>query len=89
MSMEFVISVGKDAILTTLLLGLPVLGLGLIVGVAISIFQAATQIHEQTLTFVPKILAVFVALLIFGPWMLRVILDFSQRMLTSMPSAMQ
>lgn len=87
--MEFVISVGKDAILTTLLLGLPVLGLGLIVGVAISIFQAATQIHEQTLTFVPKILAVFVALLIFGPWMLRVILDFSQRMLTSMPSAMQ
>ncbi|HHY38068.1 MAG TPA: flagellar biosynthesis protein FliQ [Clostridia bacterium] len=89
MSMEFVVSVAKDAIVTTLLLGLPVLGLGLVVGVAISILQAATQIHEQTLTFVPKIVAVFVALLIFGPWMLRVILDFSQRMLTSMPAAMQ
>lgn len=89
MSMEFVVSVAKDAILTILLLGLPVLGLGLVVGVAISILQAATQIHEQTLTFVPKIVTVFLALLIFGPWMLRVILDFSQRMLTSIPAAMQ
>lgn len=85
MSMEFVVSIGREAIYTTLLLSLPILGLGLIVGVCVSILQAATQIHEQTLTFIPKIITVFLVLLIFGPWMLRVILDFTGRMLTGYP----
>lgn len=73
-----IIAVGKEAIQTVLLVAAPPLGLGLLVGLIISIFQATTQIQEQTLTFIPKILAVLVAIVIFGPWMLRVIISFTE-----------
>lgn len=63
----------------------PILGIGLIVGLIVSIFQAATQIQEMTLTFVPKILAIIAAVVIFGPWMLTSLVNFTTKLLTSMP----
>ncbi|MGB9825793.1 MAG: flagellar biosynthesis protein FliQ, partial [Desulfofundulus sp.] len=71
MSEELVISLGRDALLTTLLVVGPLLGLSLVVGLIVSIFQATTQIQDQTLAFVPKILAVLIGLVVFGPWMLQ------------------
>lgn len=73
-----VIAIGKEALQTVLLVAAPPLGLGLLVGLIISIFQATTQIQEQTLTFIPKIVAVLVSIVIFGPWMLRVIISFTE-----------
>jgi flagellar biosynthetic protein FliQ len=67
---EFVIGLGRQALETMLMVSLPVLIVSLIVGVLISIFQAVTQIQEATITFVPKIIATFIALLIFGDWMI-------------------
>ncbi|MCW3488733.1 flagellar biosynthesis protein FliQ [Dethiobacter alkaliphilus] len=77
MSHEFVLSVARDAILTTLFIAAPVLIISLLVGLGISVFQATTQIQEQTLTFVPKIIAVFLALLLFGSWMLNTLVQFT------------
>lgn len=59
------------------------IGLGLVVGLLVSIFQATTQIQEQTLTFVPKIVAVLVAGVVFGPWMLRTLIEFSERLIAN------
>ena len=69
-----------DAVLTILTVALPMLGLGLVVGLIISIIQATTQINEQTIVFVAKILCVFVALIIFGRWMLTRLTDFAERL---------
>ncbi|NLJ85094.1 MAG: flagellar biosynthesis protein FliQ [Firmicutes bacterium] len=74
----------KDALATVLLVAGPILGLSLIVGLVVSIFQATTQIQEQTLAFVPKILTVLVATVILGPWMLRVMMEFTTRLLGNM-----
>jgi len=76
--MEFVISEAEKAVMMVLLLGGPMLIIALIVGLIVSIFQATTQIQEQTLAFVPKIVAVLLALVIFGPWMLSKMLTFTQ-----------
>lgn len=73
-----IIAIGKDAITTVLLVASPVLGCGILVGLLVSIFQATTQIQEQTLTFIPKIMAVLGSLVIFGPWMLRNITNFAR-----------
>ncbi len=81
MSAEFVIGLAGQAIYTILKVTAPMLGLGLIVGLIVSIFQATTQIHEQTLAFIPKIIAVFVAILLFGPWILSVLVDFTSHLL--------
>ena len=75
-----------DALKTALLLSAPMLGFGLITGLVISVFQAVTSIQEMTLTFIPKILAVFFALLIFLPWLLQVIIGFTQNILINFPS---
>ena len=64
----------REALVTVLLVSGPILGLGLLVGLLVSIFQATTQIQEQTLTFIPKIVVVLISIIIFGPWMLRVML---------------
>lgn len=77
MSHEFVLSLARDAILTTLYIAAPVLILSLLVGLGISIFQATTQIQEPTLTFVPKIIAVFLGVLVFGSWMLNLLIQFT------------
>lgn len=77
MSPEFVVTLGRQAVETVLLLSAPLLLAGLVVGLVVSIFQAATQINEQTMTFIPKIVAVFVTLIIFAPWMIRVMVNFT------------
>ena len=76
MTQEFVLNLAREALTTALLLA-PVLGLSLLVGVGISIMQATTQIQEQTLTFVPKIIAVIMGILFLGSWMLNILLQFS------------
>jgi len=78
MTPEFVVDIGRKAIETVLLASAPMLIAALVIGLLVSIFQAATQINEQTMTFVPKIVGVLVALLIFGPWIIQVMLRFSR-----------
>lgn len=86
MTPESVATIGKEAIEIVLLISAPMLGFGLVVGVMISIFQAATQIQEMTLTFVPKIVAVFIALLIFFPWMMQTMIEFTREMILNIPN---
>jgi flagellar biosynthetic protein FliQ len=78
MTPEFAITLGRQAIETVLLLAAPLLLSGLVVGLLVSIFQAATQINEQTMTFIPKIVVVFVTLLICAPWMIRTLVAFTR-----------
>jgi flagellar biosynthetic protein FliQ len=85
MTPEFIASYFMEAIRTAIMLAGPMLSVGLLVGILVSIFQAATQINEMTLVFVPKMLGVAVALLVFFPWMLRVITDFSQNLFMNLP----
>ncbi|MDI9439301.1 MAG: flagellar biosynthesis protein FliQ [Bacillota bacterium] len=89
MTDQVVVSIARDAVLTILLVAGPALGIGMLVGLLVSIFQATTQIQEQTLTFIPKIVAVLVSLVIFGPWMIRRLVDFAQRLLSELPSFMR
>ncbi|MBC5635975.1 flagellar biosynthesis protein FliQ [Ornithinibacillus sp. BX22] len=77
MSSEFVLSLAEKGIYTVLLITGPLLILALAVGLLVSIFQATTQIQEQTLAFIPKIVAVLVGLLFFGPWMLSTLVEFT------------
>lgn len=81
MTQELVLNLGRQAVITVLSVSAPVLGLTLAVGLAVSIFQATTQIHEQTLTFAPKIVATLVALLLFGSWMMAKLLDLARELL--------
>jgi len=76
-----VVDLGREALWMVLLVAGPMLGLGLLVGLVVSILQATTQIQEQTLTFIPKILAVLGAAIVFGPWMLRVMTEYAARLL--------
>lgn len=80
-----VMEIGRQAIEVTLVLAAPMLITALVVGLIISIFQAATQINESTLQFVPKLIAMFVVLIIFGPWMLQYVMDYIQRLFGSIP----
>lgn len=86
MTQETVIHLGREALTVALLVSAPVLGLGMIVGIIVSILQATTQIQEQTLTFVPKMITVFVALIIFGPWMLNTIVQFTYNLFSELPN---
>ncbi len=86
MTPQYVLALGREAIMMTLMVSAPMLAFGLVVGLLISILQAVTQIHEMTLTFIPKIVAVAAALLIFLPWMINMIVDFTTRLLISIPT---
>ncbi len=86
MSGDLVIQLGQEALIVVLIVSAPMLGLGLAVGLAVSVFQATTSIQEQTLAFIPKIIAVFVAILIFGPWMLRIMVEFFVDIFMGLPS---
>ncbi len=86
MTPETVATIGKEAIETVLLISAPMLGFGLVVGLMVSVFQAATQIQEMTLTFVPKIVAVFIALLIFFPWMMQTMIEFTRELILNIPN---
>ena len=81
-----VFSIGQQALYTLLTVAAPVLLAVLVVGILVSIFQAATQIHEATLSFVPKVLAAVAVLAIAGPWMLSSLVEYLQRMLQSIPT---
>ena len=83
MNQRDIITIAQQAIYTGILLSAPILGLALVVGLLVAIFQAVTQINEHTLVFIPKILAVAVALLIFGPWILETIPEFTVRLFNS------
>jgi len=85
MTPEFVVTFAQEAIKTTILVSLPMLGLGLAVGLIVSIFQAVTQIHEMTLTFVPKILIVLLALIFFAHWMLDHLMHFATTTIEQIP----
>jgi len=82
LSQEYVMSIAQEAVLTALMVAGPLLIISLLVGLGISIFQATTQIQEQTLTFVPKIIAIFLGLLIFGNWMLNLMIGLTTRLFT-------
>ncbi|MPM25663.1 hypothetical protein SDC9_72161 [bioreactor metagenome] len=75
-----ILTILKDAVFTVLMAAAPMLGAALIVGVIVSIFQATTQINEQTLAFVPKIIAILFSLLIFGGWIISKLTDFTQQL---------
>jgi flagellar biosynthetic protein FliQ len=85
MTVEFIADLASRALWVTLLVSAPILGLGLAVGVAVSIFQAVTQIQEMTLTFIPKVIAIFLAILIFGKWMLLILLNFTSNLWSNIP----
>lgn len=86
MSGDLVIQLGQEALMIVLMVSAPMLGLGLTVGLMVSVFQATTSIQEQTLAFIPKIIAVFVAILIFGPWMLRIMVEFFSSIFFNLPA---
>ena len=80
-----VMEIGRQAIEVTLLVSAPMLLTALIIGLIISIFQAATQLNEATLQFVPKLVAMLLVLLLAGPWMLQYLVDYIQRLFSSIP----
>ena len=87
MDSQQVFTVGQQALMLMLTVAAPILLSILIVGLLVSIFQAATQIHESTLSFVPKMVAAVAVMVVAGPWMLTTLVEYLQRMLQSIPSA--
>lgn len=84
MSIELVNQIIKQALITVLLASAPALIIGMFVGLVISVFQAVSQIHEVTLAFIPKIVAIFISLIIFGPWIISVIIQFAINLWTNL-----
>ncbi|MDX8399270.1 MAG: flagellar biosynthesis protein FliQ [Gallionellaceae bacterium] len=85
MTPETVMTIGKQALELTLMVAAPMLLTALVLGLLVSIFQAATQINELTLSFIPKLVGIFTVLLIAGPWMMGMILDYMKRLFSSIP----
>ena len=85
MTPELVMNIGRQAIEMTLVLSAPLLLAALVIGLIISVFQAATQINEQTLSFIPKLLGMLLTLILAGPWMLQTMVDYIRRLLESIP----
>ncbi|MFA6062176.1 MAG: flagellar biosynthesis protein FliQ [Gallionella sp.] len=85
MTPESVMTLGQQAIEMTLLLSAPLLLSALVIGLIVSIFQAATQINEQTLSFIPKLVGVFLVLVLAGPWMMTMMVDFIRRLFGNIP----
>jgi flagellar biosynthetic protein FliQ len=86
MTPEFVVGFAKQAIEMTLIIALPMLGIGMIVGIFVSVIQAATQIQEMTLTMVPKIVAIFLALLIAFPWIMDKMVSYTTNLFMNLPN---
>jgi flagellar biosynthetic protein FliQ len=86
MSPETVMSIGSRALEITMLLAAPMLLVALVTGLIIGAFQAATQINEQTLSFIPKLLALALTLVVAGPWMLKVLLSYTRELFESIPN---
>jgi len=85
MTPESAMTIGRQALEITFMVSAPLLFTALITGLIVSIFQAATQINEMTLSFIPKLLAMFTVMVIAGPWMLSTMMDFMTRLFTSIP----
>jgi len=85
MNPEYVMTMGRHAMEITLMVAAPMLLIALIIGLVVSIFQAATQINEMTLSFIPKLVGIFVALVVAGPWMLNIMLDYMRELFTGIP----
>jgi len=85
MNPDTVISLAQRALEVTLLISAPPLLAALLTGLVVSIFQAATQINEMTLSFIPKLVAIFVVLVVFGPWMLSIMIDYMNNLITGIP----
>jgi len=85
MTPQTVLTLAQQALWITALVAAPLLLTALVVGLAVSVFQAATQINEMTLSFIPKLLAMFAALVLAGPWMLALLVDYVQRLFQSIP----
>jgi flagellar biosynthetic protein FliQ len=86
MTPESVMGIAHHAMVIALMLASPLLLVALVVGLVVSLFQAATQINESTLSFIPKLLAVVVALVVAGPWMLHMMLDYMRQVFTNIPT---
>jgi flagellar biosynthetic protein FliQ len=85
MSPETVLTIGSRALEITLLLAAPLLLVALVTGLLVGAFQAATQINEQTLSFIPKLLAMALAVVVAGPWMLKVLISYTRELFESIP----
>ena len=85
MTPESVMTMGRQAMEITLLIAAPMLLTALLIGLLVSIFQAATQINEQTLSFIPKLIGVFIALVLAGPWMITVMTDYMRNLFSGIP----
>ena len=86
MTPELVMTIGQDALTTMLVLAMPMLLVALAVGLLVGVFQAATQINEMTLSFIPKLIGMAVAIAVAGPWMLKVIATYTQNLIINIPS---
>jgi flagellar biosynthetic protein FliQ len=85
MTPESVLNIGSHALQITLLLAAPLLLVALATGLLVGVFQAATQINEMTLSFIPKLLAMAVAIMVVGPWMIKLIVGYTQQLFQSIP----
>jgi len=85
MTPDLVMNLVRQALEVTILLSAPLLLTALVTGLLVSVFQAATQINEMTLSFIPKLLAIFLALVLAGPWMVNLMVDFTRRLISGIP----
>jgi flagellar biosynthesis protein FliQ len=85
MTTEFIVGITKEALQMTVMLAAPVLGVGLVLGLLVSLFQAVTQLQEMTLTFIPKFLGVSLALVILAPWMLEMLVSYTTTLIENIP----
>jgi flagellar biosynthetic protein FliQ len=83
---EYVLNMARQAMQVAMMVGAPMLLVSLVVGLLVAIFQAATQLNEQTLSFIPKLLAVSATMVLAGPWLLSVIVDYTRDVLTNIPN---
>lgn len=86
MNAQIVLTMGQEALLMLLMVSAPILGAALVVGLLVSLFQAVTQIHEATLAFVPKLIAVIAVFAIAGPWMLTMLVEYLKRTMEAIPA---
>lgn len=86
MTPEFVIGFARQSIELALMIAMPMLGIGLLVGIVVSVIQAATQIQEMTLTFIPKVVAIFLALLLAFPWIMDKMVTFTRNLILNIPN---
>jgi flagellar biosynthetic protein FliQ len=86
MTPETVMTIGQHALVMTLMLAAPMLMVGLLIGILVGIFQAATQINEMTLSFIPKMLGIAATLVMLGPWMLKELMGYTRMLIESIPS---